>query len=50
LTSGSSSWDAAKDYVMAMLNNDTWRAFGNMIEILDYGSWTRTRSRQRAIG
>jgi phytoene dehydrogenase-like protein len=31
------SWQAAKDYVMAMINNDTWGAFGNMIEILDYG-------------
>ncbi|MDQ3947050.1 MAG: FAD-binding protein [Actinomycetota bacterium] len=31
------SWQAAKDYVMAMINNDTWAAFGNMIEILDYG-------------
>ncbi len=31
------SWDAAKDYVVAMINNDTWGAFGNMIEILDYG-------------
>jgi phytoene dehydrogenase-like protein len=31
------SWQGAKDYVMAMLNNDTWGAFGNMIEILDYG-------------
>jgi phytoene dehydrogenase-like protein len=31
------SWDAAKDYVMAMITNDTWAAFGNMIEILDYG-------------
>jgi phytoene dehydrogenase-like protein len=31
------SWQGAKDYVMAMINNDTWGAFGNMIEILDYG-------------
>jgi phytoene dehydrogenase-like protein len=31
------SWQGAKDYVMAMINNDTWSAFGNMIEILDYG-------------
>ena len=31
------SWQAAKDYVVAMINNDTWKAFGNMIEILDYG-------------
>lgn len=31
------SWSAAKDYVVAMINNDTWAAFGNMIEILDYG-------------
>jgi phytoene dehydrogenase-like protein len=31
------SWQAAKDYVMAIINNDTWGAFGNMIEILDYG-------------
>lgn len=31
------SWQAAKDYVAAMINNDTWAAFGNMIEILDYG-------------
>src|SRR5919197_1497942 len=31
------SWQDAKDYVMAMINNDTWGAFGNMIEILDYG-------------
>lgn len=31
------SWQAAKDYVAAMINNDTWGAFGNMIEILDYG-------------
>jgi phytoene dehydrogenase-like protein len=31
------SWQAAKDYVVAMINNDTWGAFGNMIEILDYG-------------
>lgn len=31
------SWEGAKDYVMAMINNDTWGAFGNMIEILDYG-------------
>jgi phytoene dehydrogenase-like protein len=31
------SWSAAKDYVVAMINNDTWSAFGNMIEILDYG-------------
>jgi phytoene dehydrogenase-like protein len=31
------SWSAAKDYVAAMINNDTWAAFGNMIEILDYG-------------
>jgi phytoene dehydrogenase-like protein len=31
------SWRGAKDYVMAMINNDTWGAFGNMIEILDYG-------------
>lgn len=22
---------------MAMINNDTWGAFGNMIEIMDYG-------------
>lgn len=32
------SWQSAKDYVMAMINNDTWGAFGNMIEILDYGA------------
>jgi phytoene dehydrogenase-like protein len=32
------SWEAAKDYVVAMINNDTWGAFGNMIEILDYGA------------
>lgn len=31
------SWTAAKNYVTAMINNDTWGAFGNMIEILDYG-------------
>jgi phytoene dehydrogenase-like protein len=31
------SWQGAKDYVVAMINNDTWGAFGNMIEILDYG-------------
>lgn len=31
------SWQGAKDYVIAMINNDTWGAFGNMIEILDYG-------------
>jgi phytoene dehydrogenase-like protein len=31
------SWQGAKDYVMAMINNDTWGAFGNMLEILDYG-------------
>jgi len=31
------SWQSAKNYVMAMINNDTWGAFGNMIEILDYG-------------
>ena len=31
------SWQGAKDYVMAMINNDTWGAYGNMIEILDYG-------------
>jgi phytoene dehydrogenase-like protein len=32
------SWQGAKDYVWAMINNDTWGAFGNMIEILDYGA------------
>ena len=32
------SWEAAKDYVVAMINNDTWGAFGNMIEILNYGA------------
>lgn len=31
------SWDAAKTYVTSMIYNDTWAAFGNMIEILDYG-------------
>jgi phytoene dehydrogenase-like protein len=32
------SWQGAKDYVWSMINNDTWGAFGNMIEILDYGA------------
>jgi phytoene dehydrogenase-like protein len=31
------SWQAAKDYVISVINNDTWGAFGNMIEILDFG-------------
>ncbi|WIG58769.1 MAG: hypothetical protein OJF49_001515 [Ktedonobacterales bacterium] len=31
------SWQGAKDYLVAITTNDTWRAFGNMIEILDYG-------------
>jgi phytoene dehydrogenase-like protein len=32
------SWDEAKRYLFAMLTNDTWAAFGNMIEILNYGN------------
>lgn len=32
------SWAGAKDYLVAMLNNDMWRAFGNMIEMLNYGN------------
>ncbi|HEY8492072.1 MAG TPA: NAD(P)/FAD-dependent oxidoreductase [Dehalococcoidia bacterium] len=31
------SWQGAKDYLWAMVNNNTWAAFGNLIEILDYG-------------
>lgn len=31
------SWQGAKQYLVAIANNDLWGAFGNMIEILDYG-------------
>lgn len=32
------SWQGAKDYFVAMLNNDTWGSFGQVIEILNYGA------------
>jgi phytoene dehydrogenase-like protein len=32
------SWQGAKDYLVAMVTNSTWDAFGNMIEILNYGN------------
>lgn len=32
------SWEGSKDFLVAMLNNDMWRAFGNLIEILNYGN------------
>jgi phytoene dehydrogenase-like protein len=31
------SWQTAKEHVVAMQNNNTWDAFGHLIEILDYG-------------
>jgi phytoene dehydrogenase-like protein len=31
------SWDGAKSYLVDMLHNDTWRSFGQVIEILNYG-------------
>lgn len=31
------SWQGAKEYLVAVANNDLWSAFGNLIEILDYG-------------
>lgn len=31
------SWQGAKQYLVAIANNDLWGAFGNMIEIMDYG-------------
>jgi phytoene dehydrogenase-like protein len=31
------SWQKAKEHVVAMQNNNTWDAFGHLIEILDYG-------------
>ena len=32
------SWQGAKDYLAAILNNDTWASFGQVLEILDYGA------------
>ena len=32
------SWQGAKDYLFAMLNNETWPSFGQVLEILDYGA------------
>ncbi|GAB2762304.1 NAD(P)/FAD-dependent oxidoreductase [Salinifilum aidingensis] len=32
------SWEGGKDFLFAMLNNNTWRAFGNLTEILNYGA------------
>ena len=32
------SWDGAKQYLVDMLNNETWRSFGQVIEILNYGA------------
>lgn len=32
------SWEAAKQHLFALQNNDFWGSFGNLIEILDYGN------------
>lgn len=32
------SWDGAKQYLVDMLANDTWKSFGQVIEILNYGA------------
>lgn len=32
------SWEAAKQHLFSVQNNDFWGSFGNLIEILDYGN------------
>jgi beta-carotene ketolase (CrtO type) len=32
------SWESAKSHLFAVQNNDFWGSFGNLIEILNYGS------------